>query len=132
MTPFEAVNGIQPDASTAQSPLCRVWFFVYPELRKNVPFSNRRAEGILVCEDDTVPGYQILNLASNRLIIRRFGDCVFKEPMEIFDYQETRTLMIQAISDGDITIGPEGDIPEKDRKLLTEVHPTDEKPLFNC
>jgi len=46
--------------------------------------------------------------------------------MEIFDYQETSTLMIQAISDGDITIGPEGDIPEKDRKLLTEVHPTDE------
>ena len=120
MTPFEAVNRIQPDASTAQSPLCRVWYYIYPELRKNVPFSDRRAEGICVCEDDNIPGYRILNLSSNRVLVRRFDDCVFREPHEVFDYAETAKCMDEAIKDGDITVGVDGDLTTI--RVLQEVY----------
>jgi hypothetical protein len=38
VTADEAVNGVQPDVSLWQVPLCRVWYYIYPELRKNLIF----------------------------------------------------------------------------------------------
>ncbi len=89
MSPFEAVNGVQPDASIMQQPLCRVWFYIYPDLRKNVPFADRRAEGIWAGCDLETAGYRIFNIASGRIIFRRVADCVFKEPGQVFDYADT-------------------------------------------
>ena len=54
-----------------------------------VPFASRRAEGIFCGLGGDIPGYTILNLASNRLITRRFDDVVFREPSEIWDHAET-------------------------------------------
>ena len=45
-TPWESMTREQPDWSVAQVPMCRIWFFVYPNLRQSAPFADRRAEGI--------------------------------------------------------------------------------------
>ena len=85
-TPWEAVYRVQPDAPIWQIPLCRIWYFVYPNLRENAPFANRRAEAIFAGYSTTSSSYKIRNLATGRLIERRYADCVTREPHEVFYY----------------------------------------------
>ena len=103
-TPFEAVTGDQPDMSVWQVPLSRVWFYIYPGLRENVPFAARRAEGIFCGLDEDIRGYHIYNIATNRLITRRYEDCVFREPGEIFDYMDTIRELAAAHKNGTLEL----------------------------
>lgn len=103
-TAFEAVNGIQPDMSVWQVPLSRMWFYVYPGLRENIPFASRRAEGIFCGLDDDIRGYHVYNIATKRLITRRYEDCVFREPDEIFDYLDTIKELGKAVDSGEIEL----------------------------
>ena len=116
-TGFEAMTGVQPDMSVWQVPLCRIWFYIYPELRENVPFAARRAEGIFCGLNEDIRGYQIYNIATRRLITRRYEDCVIREPSEIFDYADTISEFNQACADGAI------DITDAERGALEEVDP---------
>ena len=88
-TPWESMMREQPDWSIAQVPLCRMWFFVYPNLRQSAPFADRRAEGIFAGISLTSSSYKILNIATGRLILRPFAACVTREPQEVFDYADT-------------------------------------------
>jgi hypothetical protein len=90
-TPWESMYREQPDASIWQIPLCRIWYFVYPNLRRNAPFASRRAEGIFYGYDPENGSYKIVNLATGRRISRRYRDCVTREPHEVWDYNDVVT-----------------------------------------
>ena len=49
-------------------------------------FANRCAEGNFAGYNITSSSYKIRNLATGRLIERRYADCVTHEPHEVFDY----------------------------------------------
>ena len=88
-TPWEAFYREQPDFNLWQIPGCRIWYFVYPDLRKNAPFADRRCEGMFVGLHHASSCFKILNLSTGRVLHRRFADCVTREPHEVFDYADT-------------------------------------------
>ena len=88
-TPWEAFYREQPDFNLWQIPGCRIWYFVYPDLRKNAPFADRRCEGMFVGLHHASGCFKILNLSTGRVLHRRFADCVTREPHEVFNYADT-------------------------------------------
>ena len=77
---------------------------MYPELRANQIFAERRAEGIWAGISDDVSGYRIYNLATKRMITRRFADCVFREPDLVVDYVDTVVAAEKAFVNGELDI----------------------------
>jgi len=100
MTPWESVYREQPDWSVAQIPMCRIWFYVYPDLRKNAPFANHRAEAIFCGICDKSSTLKLFNLATGRVILRRYADCVAREPDEVFDYNDIVTAAEKLYASG--------------------------------
>ena len=117
MTPFEAVEGIMPDASVWQIPLSRCWYYIYTDLREGVPFAARRAEGIFCGLDHEIAGYKVLNLSSNRLLTRRFADVVFREPGEVWSHGDTVTEFEAMVASGEIVL------TARERQLTFETSP---------
>ena len=118
-TPWESVMREQPDWSIAQIPLCRIWFFVYPNLRQSAPFADRRAEGIFAGISLTSSSYKILNTATGRMILRPFAACVTREPHEVFDYVNTIEAAEKLFSSN------QNPFTAEDRRYMFEMGDTD-------
>ena len=89
---------------------------IYPELREGQPFHARRAEGVFVGICLRRSGYRILNLKSNRIIVRRFADCTVVIPGTVFSYTDT----VNAMECGKLTNKPE--FQDVERKVLLETY----------